>query len=123
MQTTDVLALCFAAEASALLFIQQNCHYSHCTFCDCNNANKCDNSNLTQEKDFVREDEEVVALSWAYKTLKEDIKRRKDKLKKNRKIDLKKMQKMQAYLAFKQDLEERSKPDVEPTRVSNECLC
>ena len=78
-----------------------------------NNVNKCDN-NLTQEKDFVREDEEVVALSWAYKTLKEDIKRRKDKLKKSRKIDLKKMQKMQAYLAFKQDLEERSKPEVEP---------
>ena len=79
-----------------------------------NNVNKCDNSNLTQEKDFVREDEEVVALSWAYKTLKEDIKRRKDKLKKSRKIDLKKMQKMQAYLEFKQDLEERSRPEVEP---------
>ena len=78
-----------------------------------NNVNKCDN-NLTQEKDFVREDEEVVALSWAYKTLKEDIKRRKDKQKKSKKIDLKKMQKMQAYLAFKQDLEERSKPEVEP---------
>ena len=74
-----------------------------------NIQNKCDN-HVTPEKDSVQQDEEVIALKWAYKTLKEDIKRRKEKHKKTRKIDLKKMQKMQAYLVFKQDLEERSKP-------------
>ena len=77
------------------------------------NKTNGDNSNVTQEKDFVQQDEEVVALTWAFKTLKEDIKRRKEKHKKSKKIDLKKMQKMQAYLRFKEDLEERSKPDVE----------
>ena len=72
-----------------------------------------DNSNVAQEKDYVQQDDEVVALTWAYKVLNEDIKRRKDKHKKSKKIDLKKMQKMQAYLRFKSDLEERSKPEVE----------
>ena len=80
-----------------------------------NHPNKMngDNSNVTQEKDYVQQDDEVVALTWAYKTLNADIKRRREKHKKSKKIDLKKMQKMQAYLRFKMDLEERSKPEVE----------
>ena len=54
------------------------------------------------------EDEELVALTWAYNVLKDELMRR-NKIREGNKIEtVHAKQKMQAYLAFKKDLEERS---------------
>ena len=66
-----------------------------------------------ESKQMFENDEEVVALTWAYNTLKEELHRRNIVRQKSKQETAHAKQKMKAYLAFKRDLELRSAMDPE----------
>ena len=80
-------------------------------------ANTNSKSNVPDPNNDSRQmfenDEEVVALTWAYNTLKEELHRRNAVRQKSKQETAHAKQKMKAYLAFKKDLELRSAMDPE----------
>ena len=66
-----------------------------------------------ESRQMFENDEEVVALTWAYNTLKEELHRRHIVRQKSKQETAHAKQKMKAYLAFKKDLELRSAMDPE----------
>ena len=93
-----------------------------------NNPRSHENDMLNDNKTELDQDEEVVALTWAYKVLKSELQRRYEVRDKNKIVSRSSTKKMEAYLRFKQDLEMRTAglededPGCNNAAIKNICL-
>ena len=73
-----------------------------------NNSKTHDNDTLNDNKIEIEQDEEMVAVTWAYKILKTELHRRYEVRGKKKLPSLNSTKKLAAYLRFKQELEVRT---------------
>jgi len=76
------------------------------------NSHKTNTNSKIHENDILNEiehDEEMVALTWAYKILKTELHRRYEIRDKNKLVSNNSRKKMQAYLRFKEELKMRTR--------------